>query len=750
MPVRQIAFIALAVTIALIWMQWTLEEPPTVRSVGNGFLAARAIKDLHGLLDGAPPHPTGTQGNEIVRERLETLLHGLGYTPEEQDEYACSEGGICAEVKNVVVRVPGQQQDDAVLLDAHYDSVAAGTGAADNGSGVAIAIEIARLLKVSPAPRRPVIVLFDDGEEQELLGAHAFVDHNPLAREVAWAVNLDARGVRGPSMMYETSSANVGLIRLYARNSTRPVANSLMFDLYRQLPSDTNFTVFREHGWQGFNLAFLGGTQFYHRAADIVRNTDARSVQHQGEEALALVRALAEAPPGRRVADSAVYFDLFSHVFWWPARWSIYGSVLAAVLLISGLLRVRPQLLPGSVSWSLAALPLTLVAAGIVACGALWLCLPDALMPMLFVAYPAPLAAAFIALGAAVAIALYRALWSRMSLENFAAGQSIGWLLIAVLVSLSLVGGSYLWLLPALALVAMLHWTARRASLLRSSVLVPAFAIAGVLWVPLLRLLYDTAGVLVFPLMTVATALLLLLLLPLLQESRRWMYPGSLLLLLAAIASAAVGTGLPRYTESSPFPLNLSYVQTDSGKAYWIAACRERNRWRVRSLIETAQLRPVGHPEALLPWEDANFPLLSAPAPQTAMAEPELRIVSRITSQGRVTVTARIHAAPGTDRSVLYIAPGVKLYSISIEGRPIPVDTAAAPHWRQYQTTLAGESYGVGVSLVFDSSGSDEIYLADLSYKLPAEATPLLNARPGEAMASQDGNTSLVFRRIKL
>ena len=42
------------------------------------------------------------------------------------------------------MRIPGQTSGPAVLLDAHYDSLSAGPGVADNLSGVGIALEIAR------------------------------------------------------------------------------------------------------------------------------------------------------------------------------------------------------------------------------------------------------------------------------------------------------------------------------------------------------------------------------------------------------------------------------------------------------------------------------------------------------------------------------------------------------------------------------------------------------------------------------
>src|SRR5690606_40854732 len=66
----------------------------------------------------------------------------------------------------LVATIPGREGDEAVLLAAHYDSVAAGPGAADDGAGVAALLEVARALKARRPPRRTVVLLFSDGEER--------------------------------------------------------------------------------------------------------------------------------------------------------------------------------------------------------------------------------------------------------------------------------------------------------------------------------------------------------------------------------------------------------------------------------------------------------------------------------------------------------------------------------------------------------------------------------------------------------
>jgi carboxypeptidase Q len=80
---------------------------------------------------------------------------------------------------NTIAEIPGtdpQLKDEVVMLGAHFDSVAAATGATDNAAGSAAMMEAMRILKaVGAKPRRTVRVALWGGEEQGLLGSRAYV-----------------------------------------------------------------------------------------------------------------------------------------------------------------------------------------------------------------------------------------------------------------------------------------------------------------------------------------------------------------------------------------------------------------------------------------------------------------------------------------------------------------------------------------------------------------------------------------------
>ena len=185
-------------------------QPPAHRPAGS-FDTARAVARLQRILGDQRPHPVDSPANDAVRDRLIAELRGIGLEPSIQDAVDCSampksRGVSCSRVRNVIATI-GDGPGKHLLLNAHYDSTPTGPGAADDGVGVATLLEIASLVKGS-RPARPVTFLFNEGEEFGLNGASAFVRQHPLANNVDALINIEARGVSGPALMFETSEPN--------------------------------------------------------------------------------------------------------------------------------------------------------------------------------------------------------------------------------------------------------------------------------------------------------------------------------------------------------------------------------------------------------------------------------------------------------------------------------------------------------------------------------------------------------------
>jgi Zn-dependent M28 family amino/carboxypeptidase len=138
--------------------------------------------------------------------------------------------GELRRVENVIARIRGTggAARGAVLVSAHYDSVAAGPGAGD-GAGVATLLELARIFAEAPPVGRDLILLWVDGEEDGLLGAEAFVAAPSVAPEVAVALNIDAGGNYGVATFTRASLGNARAIAAIAAAGA-PAARGLVDD----------------------------------------------------------------------------------------------------------------------------------------------------------------------------------------------------------------------------------------------------------------------------------------------------------------------------------------------------------------------------------------------------------------------------------------------------------------------------------------------------------------------------------------
>lgn len=100
-----------------------------------------------------------------------------------------------AQGANVVGEVPGREKpDEVVLLGAHLDSWDLGTGALDDGAGVGIVLDVARLMTTLPRPpKRTVRVVLFANEENGLGGAKEYARaHADELAKVVVAMEADS------------------------------------------------------------------------------------------------------------------------------------------------------------------------------------------------------------------------------------------------------------------------------------------------------------------------------------------------------------------------------------------------------------------------------------------------------------------------------------------------------------------------------------------------------------------------------
>jgi hypothetical protein len=98
------------------------------------------------------------------------------------------------ETANIVANLPGREEDGVVLLGAHLDSVGAGPGINDNGSGSAAILEAAVQLKRHGArPERGMRFAWWAGEELGLHGSSEYAEQlgSGIGDEIALVLNFD-------------------------------------------------------------------------------------------------------------------------------------------------------------------------------------------------------------------------------------------------------------------------------------------------------------------------------------------------------------------------------------------------------------------------------------------------------------------------------------------------------------------------------------------------------------------------------
>jgi hypothetical protein len=477
---RQLTTVIFIVAVCAIVLGFQL-PPPVVSADApkDVFSAARALRHVEAIA--REPHPLGSRAAEAVRAYIIAELKALGFQPEIQrprdfraltSELDATPSPSRRDVQNIVARWQGlgTPEKKAILLSAHYDSVSRGPGAGDDASGVAAILESLRALKAGPHLERDVVVLINEGEEVGLFGAEVFSSEHPWAKDISVVLNFDARGNSGPSYMFETSEQNGWLIEQLARALPHPMATSLTMDVYRLMPNDTDLTIYKRYGMAGMNFAFVGGLYYYHSSEDTPSNLDARTLQHQGENLLAMASHLGRLDLDDIRRDNVVYTSLLEHfVLIYPMTWVIplmtcallgYGMVVAL-----GVLRQRVRL--GEIIAGIAVFLIAVLAA-LLAVGTLWIALDSFLSRtgIMMVRsdlgrtgtpvsqYDVVLLTGSSAIAVGIAALIFA--WSsrRWSWDGLGLGVLGCWLAATVATSRWLPGASYAFLWPLLAILA--------------------------------------------------------------------------------------------------------------------------------------------------------------------------------------------------------------------------------------------------------------------------------------------------------
>jgi len=703
------------VAVAIWFLAAHVQNGPEPRGMGmapDQFSAARAQAALGRIQQSGRPHPVGSAENAAIHARLRRELDALAVPVMELQTRQCfSEprwsAVTCADIADLIAEViPGSGK--AIILMAHLDSVPAGPGAGDDSSGVATVLEIIRALRAAPIQsRHPVIALFTDGEEAGLLGAAAFVEDARWRARAGIVINVEARGSKGQSLLFQTSPGDGALIDVYARHAPRVATSSLYGEIYKALPNDTDLTPFLDAGIAGYNFSFLGDVAHYHTALDTVANLDSRSLQSSGDAALALTRGLLEQDFDALKSGNAIYLDVMG--VWLPrldARWALPLSLLAFAVILLVVWRRRPTIA------GLLMPPLFL--AGAVALGFGLKTLAGWISGYADPSYAQPLM---------LRLALALGIWALALLAARRATLSAVWLWFggfAVAAAWFLPGLSPYFLFPALVAAIALPFGVGWA---------PALA-ALLVWIQLTAEAESLMGLGVTPLFTSPAAMGLMTVLPLLRASRGQAVICGVLSLIAMIAAGFV----PPFDPMHPQRLNFRYVEAD-GRAYWMADPVQRLPERIRAAM------PFSQKPQIIAGRTAGRGYISD------AGRPHFPLPSADISRNGSDIALTLHGSASADAMMLSVPADAGLSGIALDGKPIPVGHSMRP---LLVNCASPGCRSATVTFTQKRAAPFTLQLSELRYGLPPGGEKLLKARGSLGTPSQQGDSIELFAELRI
>ncbi|KAL4896601.1 hypothetical protein BDV59DRAFT_191160 [Aspergillus ambiguus] len=356
----------LALVIPLLVVHHLVPSPPSTNP--RGLDIGEAWADLQDLTRGFRPY--NSHQNDVVHEwllnRINSILHAapsdaayraldeekpdvfvfddqtsnLTFT---SDTITAANIGVYFEGTNILVYIRGSEDDQdrwwetphgapsgrgGVLVNAHYDSVSTGYGATDDGVGVVTCLQLIKYFTTpGHAPRRGLVVLFNNGEEDFLNGARVYSQH-PLSKLPHTFLNLEGAGAGGRATLFRSSDTEVTRAYMHSQHPFGSVLSANGFEA-GLISSQTDYVVFEGNmGLRGLDVAFIEPRARYHTDQDDTRHTSKSSLWHMLSAAVATTSALVsdssdrfDGPPQKEghiasgTGTRAVWFDLFGSTF---------------------------------------------------------------------------------------------------------------------------------------------------------------------------------------------------------------------------------------------------------------------------------------------------------------------------------------------------------------------------------------------------------------------------------------------------
>ncbi|KAL6900467.1 hypothetical protein GGI43DRAFT_405491 [Trichoderma evansii] len=232
------------------------------------------------LLQSAKSGPQTWQGYYFEGDNFYVYIRGQD---DPDDDWWNSQNGVV-----------DYSQTGGVLVNCHFDSVSTGYGATDDGMSCVSMLQLLSYFTTKDhQPKHGIVLLFNNAEEDGLLGARAF-GYSPLLKFCHTFVNLEGAGAGGRAMLFRTTDLQAA--EAYAK-SPHPFGSVVAANAFERgvIKSGTDFEVFAPaFGQRGLDIAFYEPRSRYHTEDDDSRHTSVRSIWHMLSAALASTERLSE------------------------------------------------------------------------------------------------------------------------------------------------------------------------------------------------------------------------------------------------------------------------------------------------------------------------------------------------------------------------------------------------------------------------------------------------------------------------
>ena len=350
------SIVYLALVIPLLVVHHVVPSAPSTSPTGLNI--SEAWHDLEFLTDGY--HPFNSHRNDEIHSWLLDRIHGIlpassvNANKRVPDVFVFDDlhsnltfsggsTGVYFESTNIIVYIRGAEDDQnnwweapngspatgtgGVLVNSHYDSVSTGFGATDDGVGVITCLQLIKYFTTpGHAPRKGLVVLFNNGEEDFLNGAYVYSQH-PMSKFTHTFLNLEGAGAGGRAMLFRGTDTEVASFYQRTKHPFGSVLGGNGFDM-GYIGSQTDYVVFNQMGLRGLDVAFYEPRARYHTDQDDARHTSKDSLWHMLSTAVATTEGLVSDSGSRFTGKprddgkvpsgsgtTPVFFDIFGDTF---------------------------------------------------------------------------------------------------------------------------------------------------------------------------------------------------------------------------------------------------------------------------------------------------------------------------------------------------------------------------------------------------------------------------------------------------